>query len=182
MPRLWRATNETRERVDDFERIPALGVVRIAATTLVKLAEDDDAPAPAAFANSSARQAVSSARLGALVHQALQRAISDPNTLATDSRAPEVVRMCEGILAQPGVRSAIEAGTPLFEVPFSLRDSAGQIVRGSIDCLVMGEQVTVLEFKTGAPQPEHRQQLELYVQAVTAMVPQRKVEGLLVYG
>jgi len=57
------------------------------------------------------------------------------------------------------------------------------IVRGAIDCLVLQPdgQVTVLEFKTGAERPEHRLQLDLYVQAARALLPGRRVEGLLVY-
>ena len=39
------------------------------------------------------------------------------------------------------------------------------IVRGSIDCLVIHPDgtVRVLEFKTGAPRPEHAHQLDIYL-------------------
>ena len=66
------------------------------------------------------------------------------------------------LCAQPALSTALESGEALFEVPFSVRPAASQmILRGTFDCLVSGRDggVTVLELKTGKPLPEHEQQL-----------------------
>ena len=57
------------------------------------------------------------------------------------------------------------------------------IVRGTIDCLVSVATiaVTVLEFKTGRPRPEHEAQAELYRAAAQALFPASPVESQLVY-
>ncbi|MEO8680178.1 MAG: UvrD-helicase domain-containing protein [Vicinamibacterales bacterium] len=171
--RMWRPAVTTREHADDFEPLAPTGVVRIAATQLASLG--------AVGAPRAAAAAASTARLGSLVHRALQRAALDPTSLARDPLPPDVVRICEGLLSQPGLQAILAAGAPIFEVPFSVRHSDGHIVRGSIDCLVMGDRVTVVEFKTGGPQPQHQRQLELYVEAIGAVLPGRNVEGRLVY-
>ena len=78
----------------------------------------------------------------------------------------------------------------LFEVPFSFLDSSSpatsgdaEIIAGTIDCLARGRDncVTVLEFKTGTPRPEHRRQLDAYLVAARAMFPDVKVDGRIVY-
>ena len=78
----------------------------------------------------------------------------------------------------------------LFEVPFSFHDAespsvrgAANIVTGTIDCLARDREnrVTVLEFKTGVPRPEHRRQLESYVKAARVMFPDALIDGQLVY-
>lgn len=172
--RIWRPTQTARDRADDFARLEPAGVARIAATELAdRGAIEERRPVNAG---------PSSARLGSLVHRALQRAVIDRGSLARDPLAPDVVRICENILVRPDLQAILSSGATVFEVPFSFRDDAGLIVRGSIDCLVVGESVTVLEFKTGASQAGHQRQLELYVSAVQAMFPGRDVEGRLVYG
>ena len=184
--RIWRPTSAPRDRADDFAPLAATGVTRLAATDLVGLDADPQAPLKgvpyAATGVPDATTIGSSARIGSLVHRALQRAAIDAGSLARDPLSPEVVRLCEAILSQPGLREILASGAPVFEVPFSFCDPAGSIVRGSIDCLVLGDTVTVLEFKTGARQPEHQRQLDLYMKAVQAMLPGRLVEGRLVYG
>ena len=58
----------------------------------------------------------------------------------------------------------------------------GRIVRGTIDCLIASnDQVTVLEFKTGTPRPEHKVQAEVYRAAAQALFPVAGVETRLVY-
>jgi ATP-dependent exoDNAse (exonuclease V) beta subunit len=58
----------------------------------------------------------------------------------------------------------------------------GKIVRGTIDCLVASsDRVTVLEFKTGRPRPEHQAQAEVYRLAAQAIFPAAAVESRLVY-
>ena len=68
------------------------------------------------------------------------------------------------------------------EVPFSLQDGA-TTVRGTIDCLVLGadRRVTVLEFKTGRPRPEHEAQIALYCLATSRMFPDCTVDSRLIY-
>jgi len=59
---------------------------------------------------------------------------------------------------------------------------AGRIVRGTIDCLITSnEKVTVLEFKTGRPHPEHQAQAEVYRAAAEALFPAVRVASRLVY-
>jgi ATP-dependent exoDNAse (exonuclease V) beta subunit len=75
----------------------------------------------------------------------------------------------------------------LQEVPFSLltRHEAGAVIlRGTIDCVIQKDDgsFVILEFKTGRPSPSHQRQLDLYVEAVTALFPGAVVTGELVYG
>jgi ATP-dependent exoDNAse (exonuclease V) beta subunit len=69
-------------------------------------------------------------------------------------------------------------------MPFTMRDEAGAVLRGTIDCLVHQDEgrLTVLEFKTGRPRDEHRRQIELYKRAAERMFPGACVDALLVYG
>jgi ATP-dependent exoDNAse (exonuclease V) beta subunit len=71
-----------------------------------------------------------------------------------------------------------------FEVPFSFR-GAGQatVLRGTVDCLARAGNgsLTVFEFKTGRPDPDHRAQLDAYVAAIRALFPEAVVEGRLIY-
>jgi len=108
----------------------------------------------------------------------------------------EAVRMYKAIRSRPELSPLISypsagpaAGTPrlsecLFEVPFSLRRAGDfAILRGSIDCLTRDAdgRVTVFEFKTGRPKPEHQTQLEIYLSAARVLFPGAPVEGRLVY-
>ena len=83
---------------------------------------------------------------------------------------------------QPGVAPLLNPRQGFYEVPFSLMDG-GMVVRGAIDCLVRLDNGTmvVLELKTGAAQPAHQIQLDLYVRAARSMFPDCVVEGRLVY-
>jgi ATP-dependent helicase/nuclease subunit A len=84
-------------------------------------------------------------------------------------------------VANTDVRNLYLSGTPFHEVPFSL-DAGGAIVRGSIDCLIRHDRsITVLEFKTGAHQPEHDAQADLYRRAAAALFPDFVVSSRLVY-
>ena len=74
------------------------------------------------------------------------------------------------------------SGDALHEVPFTMQVD-GTWLRGTIDCVVRDARgcLTVLEFKTGRPRPEHRTQVELYRRAVEDMFPGHSVEARLVY-
>jgi ATP-dependent exoDNAse (exonuclease V) beta subunit len=72
----------------------------------------------------------------------------------------------------------------LFEVPFSFRAPGdATVLRGTIDCVARGNDgsLTVFEFKTGRPSPDHRAQLDLYVAAIRGLFPEATVEGRLIY-
>ncbi len=71
-----------------------------------------------------------------------------------------------------------------FEVPFSFRGPGpATVLRGTIDCLARAGDgsITVFEFKTGRPAPDHRAQLDAYVAAIRALFPEAVVEGRLIY-
>jgi ATP-dependent helicase/nuclease subunit A len=87
----------------------------------------------------------------------------------------------------------MSSGKRLYEVPFSMRlgreatgfDSASEdvVLRGTIDCLVVGPDgtVVVVEFKTGRPRVSHQQQLDIYVDAARLLFPGASVTGQLIY-
>jgi RecB family exonuclease len=145
--------------------------------------------------------------VGAIVHKLFQFDISSNVNLTRDDLAG-IMRdtLASGDLDMPGdpasvtdraLRAwttmkaradvaAVLAGAERFhEVPFSLvvPGEPPRIVRGSIDCLACAPDgsVTVLEFKTGRPRPEHNAQLDLYVRAAREMFPGAPVQGRLIY-
>jgi ATP-dependent helicase/nuclease subunit A len=91
------------------------------------------------------------------------------------------------------VASLMASGQRLYEVPFSRRlpreatrgDSGPEVVvlRGTIDCVVVGTDgtVVVVEFKTGRPRISHQQQLDIYVDAARLLFPGASVSGQLIY-
>jgi len=140
--------------------------------------------------------------IGILVHRLLQREefIAEPSDdrLREMARAmldaavlaelddPAVVLDCavtgfRQISSRADVRDLYRSGRPYHEVPFTMVVD-GKIVRGTIDCLVASsDRVTVLEFKTGRPRPEHQAQAEVYRLAAQAIFPAAAVESRLVY-
>ena len=81
---------------------------------------------------------------------------------------------------QTSMRHALEWRCP--DCDYFEEAGVEHVVRGTVDCLVPdGDRLLVLEFKTGQPQPSHRRQLALYVDAVRAMAPGTPVHGQLVY-
>ena len=121
------------------------------------------------------------------IAEELTRLIRDEETVEVDD-VEQVFKDARdaylGLCAQKALSDALESGDALFEVPFSVRPAASQmILRGSFDCLIQRRDggVTVLELKTGRTAPEHAQQLETYITAAKAMFPGTPVEGKLVY-
>jgi ATP-dependent helicase/nuclease subunit A len=117
----------------------------------------------------------------------LTRLIRDEDTVEVDD-IEQVFKEARdaylGLCADGALSDALESGDALFEVPFSVRPAASQmILRGSFDCLIQRRDggVTVLELKTGRTAPEHDRQLEMYITAAKAMFPGMPVEGKLVY-
>jgi hypothetical protein len=146
----------------------------------------------------------SDALVGTLVHRLLHRlgAGGASSADAVASLARQVVRESDGVTgvdldavalraaqlyrelrAKPQVRAVYDRGTVYHEVPFSMLSEGGLVVRGAIDCVaeMAPNQVTILEFKTGRPQPWHERQLETYRLAVASLVPGAAVAGHLVY-
>jgi len=140
--------------------------------------------------------------LGTLVHRMLQRAI-DPSAAAEEMTAAaralaldeelaavedldralaDAVATYRAIAARGDVAALLTSGERLHEVPFSLR-RAGQLLRGTIDCLVMRPDgsVAVVEFKTGRRRAEHQAQLDAYVEAARGLFPGADVRGVLIY-
>jgi ATP-dependent exoDNAse (exonuclease V) beta subunit len=141
--------------------------------------------------------------IGTLVHRLLQReGLRDDVTeewivdrMAASRRLEESIdradeaelcaraaRSYRAFVANPDVCELYRSGRALHEVPFSL-DVDGTVVHGAIDCLIVAERaVTVLEFKTGAPRPEHSAQADVYRRAAAALFPGTSVRARLVYG
>ena len=122
------------------------------------------------------------------VHEWVRHETARPADEIADATADLWAR----IMKQPDL-AALLVRDCLFEVPFSLRPTESgspaaeggplRVLRGTIDCLVRhsGGDVTVLEFKTGRPRPDHHCQLAVYVSATRAMFPEVSVEGRLIY-
>jgi ATP-dependent helicase/nuclease subunit A len=107
--------------------------------------------------------------------------IDDVKTVVAES-----VAAWRSMSARKDVAALLAHGRVLHEVPFSLVTAHGGsrvVLRGIIDCLVQKEDgsVLVIEFKTGRPRPSHQRQLDLYVEAATAIYPGARVEGRLIY-
>ncbi len=133
-----------------------------------------------AHADALAREAWLRARVIADLDPDEHLVIPDADTFARD-----VVALVKGVWQDTSLRQALASPAARFEVPIVFRhEEAGvvRLVRGTMDCLVPdGTGLLVLEFKTGRPQPAHRRQLALYVDAVRAMRPGTAVSGQLVY-
>jgi hypothetical protein len=86
------------------------------------------------------------------------------------------------IASRADVRELYAAGRALHEVPFTMRLD-GAWLRGTIDCVICRPDggVTVLEFKTGRPRPEHARQVELYRQAAARLFQDANAGTYLVY-
>jgi ATP-dependent helicase/nuclease subunit A len=195
------------EPVPPVDRFAALvdhdSVERVSVTTLVT-SQTDRPPAQAAARDRALSADVARTLKGRLVHRLLQfsDACDERDDQKLESVADGLLRREEriGVDDVPGtitdairlfkvIRdreefSALRAEDCLFEVPFSFRRSGETpVLRGTIDCLARAADgsLTVFEFKTGRPSPEHRTQLDVYVAAVRALCPGTSVEGRLIY-
>ena len=182
-------------RPSDFGVLEDSTVRRVAVSEL----SDIDMPAPPRREDEGER---SDRLIGILVHRLLQRAgfgadqsdeqirrlaqttlraVSAAELVDADAVIGEAVARFRQILSQADVCALYRQGQPLHEVPFTML-AGGRLVRGTIDCLITSdERVTVLEFKTGRPRPEHRTQAEVYRAAAQALFPAKQVESRLVY-
>ena len=130
----------------------------------------------------SGRLALSSAGEQASTAAALLRREEVPTFEAADGIVNQALEAWRRLRSQPDLASLLAAGQVLHELPFSFMDE-GVVVRGTIDCIVQtgSSAIVVLEFKSGAAQPAHQIQLDLYVRAARSMFPDCDVEGRLVY-
>ena len=136
--------------------------------------------------------------VGTLVHRLLEHLGFGAAVIAARDAAPRLVRPEEALEAPPSVidasveayralsarddvRAIYTAGRALHELPFTMQVD-GIWIRGTIDCVVCAQdRVTVLEFKTGRPRPEHRVQAEIYRRAASQMFLGGAAEAHLVY-
>jgi ATP-dependent exoDNAse (exonuclease V) beta subunit len=117
------------------------------------------------------------------LRQIAQRLLTPDEAAEEDveSLCNTVVDAFRRLTANEELRLLYGRGNARHEVPFTLRDG-DRIVRGTIDCLVEEPgRVTVVEFKTGRPRPEHQTQAGLYTRAVRAAYPGSDVETRLIY-
>ncbi len=162
-------------------------------------------PRAAGVLDAAAVAATSDRLTGTLVHRLLERRLDEdaaPETVVDVARqllrAEELVDLSdvEGLTARAAglyaamrarddVRSLLGRGTVHYEVPFTYRGAARPdvAVRGVVDCLVVEPdgRVTVLEFKTGQPRPEHEAQVATYAAAVGAIFGPDRVDFKIVY-
>ena len=145
----------------------------------------------------------SSRLLGTLVHRLVQRlglgAAGVGNTLrdqavgllrpddeagvaGIDALIGDAVAAYRELVAREDVAALYGTGEAWHELPFVMQVD-GQMVRGSIDCLIRqaSGSMTVLELKTGRPRPEHEQQAALYRRAVQQMFPETEVDVRVIY-
>jgi hypothetical protein len=143
--------------------------------------------------------------VGRLVHRLFQRRL-DPSTPAgtVAAEARRLVRpeervdvLDEGGLAASAAHlyvrlrahaelaAILQSGPTFYEVPFSMVPPGGSqaTVRGTIDCLVIpaDDVPLVVEFKTGAPRPEHEAQVARYAEAVRTIFANNTVKSRIFY-
>ena len=184
------ATNQARPAVDFAELGPS----------------GDGASEPMAGRGSDvrprARAAGPDARLvGALVHRLIERwglppvpltEVERGLALASEWQGPQrdsdadVAAIAGGLYAaladREDLRALFHGADAWHEVPVALRED-GQLLRGTIDTVLRAGDgsVTVLEFKTGRPSPQHQIQLDRYVRATRGLFPDAAVQGRVVY-
>ena len=95
------------------------------------------------------------------------RLIRDDERLAigdVDGAARQALDIWARLRRRPEIAAILDAGEPLDEVPFSMRNPAlpARLLRGAIDCLVRmpDGRVIVFELKTGRARPAHQRQLD----------------------
>jgi ATP-dependent exoDNAse (exonuclease V) beta subunit len=191
-----RPAGESRPERVDYAPLRDLAPIR---RSVAAALADQQAPAPSRHAGRD-----SDRLLGTLVHRVLQRlgvgaAGSDEPSLrqqvtrllrpeeATevddrDALIGDVIAAYRGLSSRADILDLYRAGTALHEVPFTMA-TAGGIVRGTIDCVIQAADgsVTILEFKTGRPRPEHAAQAALYREAAAHVFTGAVVDARLVY-
>jgi ATP-dependent helicase/nuclease subunit A len=124
--------------------------------------------------------AVASANLLQLLES--HEVLTDTTAVSANDLVGAALRAYRTICDRSDVRSLYLTGSRWHEVPFTMRRGES-LWRGTIDCLIQTSPttMTVLEFKTGKPRPEHEVQLELYKDAAALLFPGMTIETCLVY-
>ena len=155
--------------------------------------------------DASSSSSVGDRLVGTLVHRLFERRVetnSDVTEIARvvrqltrieeridvvdiDALERQAVELYVAMRGREDVAALLGAGVCHYEVPFTHQPASrpGETVRGVIDCVVVtpDERVTVLEFKTGRPRPEHEAQAAVYAEALGVLVGQGRVSVKIVY-
>ncbi|HEX5214196.1 MAG TPA: UvrD-helicase domain-containing protein [Vicinamibacterales bacterium] len=106
--------------------------------------------------------------------------VADSRTLVA-----EAVDLFVALRGREDLERLLRQGDVFYEVPFSWApaDRPDELFRGQVDCLVLGEdgRGTVLEFKTGAPRPEHAAQARIYASAVASALEIAQIDVQILY-
>ncbi|HEX7780374.1 MAG TPA: 3'-5' exonuclease, partial [Vicinamibacterales bacterium] len=106
--------------------------------------------------------------------------VDDLESLTTDA-----VALYTRLRRHEGLAELFRSGRCHYEVPFSFEppDRPGELVRGVIDCVVETPdgRMTVIEFKTGGPQPDHQAQADLYARALASVLSDPGIDVRVVY-
>jgi ATP-dependent helicase/nuclease subunit A len=183
-----------------FDVVPLAAAGRPAIPVTAVLTRDESPPFHDAPGDSAPARLI-----GTLVHRLLQRGLAEETdsarieqAIARLVRAEELVDIAEPaslaaeaatvyarLRRHPELVAALAAGECFYEVPFSYEPSErpGEWIRGVVDCLIVmpDGSVTVLEFKTGRPRPEHEDQAALYAASLEAALGVDRVVLKILY-
>jgi ATP-dependent helicase/nuclease subunit A len=190
------------ERVVPTDRVPLHDPSRrVVAATEATVGQGPTRPGPVG----AGREAPSSRVVGTLVHRLLQRRVDPELGVAVISRlalrlageaefvdlhdpsatAREAAELFLALRRNRELEQALADGVAHYEVPFSWfpSDEPTRLVRGVVDCLVerTDGSMTILEFKTGEPRPEHAEQARQYARAVGAALGRPNVDIKILY-
>jgi ATP-dependent helicase/nuclease subunit A len=190
VPRAYRRVEETKEYRLVLEPLPDSSARRLTVGTLVRERTGEE-PNPWAF------DPIDLA-VGAAVHRMfeyevpLDASLRDaasaltpdfPGRSPTERRAAveKAADLYERLSRNPELEHLLREGEVHREVPFAVK-LGDRVVRGVIDSLVLlPERVVVIDYKTGGSRPEHKMQMELYLEAARLLFPERQAEGLVYY-
>jgi ATP-dependent exoDNAse (exonuclease V) beta subunit len=189
-PREYRRVEETPVYRLQLESLPDSSVRRLTVGALVRERMGEE-PNPWAF------DPINLA-VGATVHRMfeyrvpLDESLLDvASTLTPDlsRRAPSERRkvtekaadLYERLGRNPELERLTREGEVHREVPFAVVHG-DRVVRGVVDSLVLlPGRVVVIDYKTGRSRPEHRMQMELYLEAARGLFPERNAEAVIFY-
>jgi ATP-dependent helicase/nuclease subunit A len=105
-----------------------------------------------------------------------------PDSARLGSRAADLYL---ALRQRDDVTVLLASGDCHYEVPFSYEppDRPGSVIRGVVDCLIAGNdgRLTLLEFKTGQPNPEHQAQVAVYAEAISAALGAANISVRILY-
>ena len=166
--------------IDDFGRlVPAAGeparLTEVTAGGPVDGPSTSPAPATRAVARAVGTLVHEAIAAGALVTTAERRALLvDEAGLGHDAGTRAAARRgLEALASRADVAALISGSHVQHEVPVSVCEPDGTIVRAVVDMIVHRPDgvVVVAEFKTGAPRPADDRQLAAYAAGIKALVP-----------